>query len=990
MKWVIVLVNLLVGAVLATTISALSVTDRQHTIEAAYRDAENLVNALAEHTRQTLGGIDLGLRTVQEALQFDEQGAVTHTDALHLLLRNRQDASATTYAYFVLDAQGRLVATSRTPRPEPADLSDAVEFSIHREGRGEGIHLGTPRLGRIGHARDQWIVNVTRRIETPDGRFAGIVAASMAMEQLQTFYDALRLGQHGVVGLFNRQGLLLARSPLDVSALGRDASAGTLFTTRVQRESSGRIVLNSPVDRVSRLAAFRLVPQQPAVVYVGLSSDEVLAPWRARAAVQGGIGLLAFALFALASTLTWVFIARRREWEQRRSQRLQLRSDLSTELALITDQERLLKRVTQAARELIGAHQAMTSFTREGGLAQAIHAVDLSDKYARWRHYDEMPNGQGIHRLVCEQNRPMFMTQAELEAHPAWRGFGAARERHPPMRGWLAVPLVNRRGANLGLIQLTDRIEGEFTQDDVHELVPLGTLAGALLDHLDAMHAREAALQEATRAKAEVETILGSISDAMYALDAEWRFTYLNAEAQRLLHRRREDLMGRNVWQAFPEAAETELKKQYQLAVTRQQPVHFEFFFPPLDAWFNVRAFPHERGLTVYFQDVTQRRQTEDRLRQAQRMDAIGQLTGGIAHDFNNLLTVILGSADDVIDHLRNGPPALHTQARLIRQAGERAAELTHRLLAFARRQPLNPRPTDVNALVGEIEGLLRRTLGENVHIELVRGAGLWRAVVDPGELQNALLNLALNARDAMPEGGRLTIETANAGVDSDYADELGVQAGQYVMVAVSDTGTGMSPEVVAQAFEPFFTTKGEGRGSGLGLSMVYGFARQSGGYVKLYSEPGEGTTVRLYLPRSIAQAEPDGPTTSPGKLDAGGERVLLVEDDPLVRRHTVNCLQRLGYAVAECEDGHQALARLDAGQRYDLLLTDVVLPGGLSGREVAAQALRRDARMKVLYMSGYTQNAIVHHGRLDPGVQLLSKPFRIAELARKLREVLG
>ncbi|MGB4247890.1 MAG: ATP-binding protein, partial [Pseudohongiellaceae bacterium] len=356
----------------------------------------------------------------------------------------------------------------------------------------------------------------------------------------------------------------------------------------------------------------------------------------------------------------------------------------------------------------------------------------------------------------------------------------------------------------------------------------------------------------------------------------------------------------------------------------------------------------------------------------------------------NNLLTVILGSADAVEEYLADAPENIRSQAQIIRKAGERAAELTHRLLAFARRQPLDPKRTNINELIADVEGMLRRTLGESVAIELVRGSGLWQAVVDPHELENAILNLAINARDAMPDGGKLTIETANMAVDQNYADMHQIQAGQYVLIAVSDTGTGMSPAVMARAFDPFFTTKAEGKGSGLGLSMVYGFARQSGGHVKIYSEIGEGTTIKMYLPRAIDDTEAEyrrSNKTTP--VARGTERILVVEDDELVRRHTVESLRRLGYTVTDCEDGPEAMAHLDNGEVFDMLLTDVVLAGGMSGKQVAVEALTRAPTLKLLYMSGYTENAIVHHGRLDRGVALLSKPFRLADLARKVREVL-
>lgn len=497
-----------------------------------------------------------------------------------------------------------------------------------------------------------------------------------------------------------------------------------------------------------------------------------------------------------------------------------------------------------------------------------------------------------------------------------------------------------------------------------------------------------------TAAKAEIETVFSAISDAVFSLDRQWQFAFLNAEAERVLERSAAELLGKKIWEEFPELAETGFYERYREARANGEAVSMEQYYRPLKKWFVINAYPHKDGMTVYLQDFTQQKEMAERLRQAQKMDALGQLTGGIAHDFNNLLTVILGNVDLLMSHLKTAPEDVRGQADVIRIAGERAAKLTHRLLAFARRQPLNPQQTDINALVTEAKQLLERTVGEDVSIELACGKDLWPAIVDPNELQNAILNLARNSRDAMPRGGKLTIETSNAAIQQDYAEHNGMKAGDYITVAVSDTGCGMPGDIAAQAFDPFFTTKEEGKGSGLGLAMVYGFAHQSGGQVKIYSETGEGTTVRLYLPRANdgSSRRYQGGTVAAAMV-GGDERILLVEDDELVRRYAVSSLRQLGYQVSDFGDGAQALDALreavNGAAPFALLLTDVVLAGGISGKEVATEAAAIDPAMKVLFMSGYAENAIVHHGRLDPGVSLLSKPFRTADLARKVRETL-
>ncbi len=388
--------------------------------------------------------------------------------------------------------------------------------------------------------------------------------------------------------------------------------------------------------------------------------------------------------------------------------------------------------------------------------------------------------------------------------------------------------------------------------------------------------------------------------------------------------------------------------------------------------------------------DITERLRAEEQLRQAQKLEAVGQLTGGIAHDFNNLLTIIIGNLDMLDDHLGDDPPARNF-AQSALKATFRGAELTQQLLAFSRKQTLAPKLTDANGLVSSMTELMRRSLAENIEIETVLAGGIWKAVVDRGQLENALLNLAINARDAMPEGGKLTLKTANRHLDADDPDTPAEAAtGPYVVISVSDTGTGMTPEVIEHVFEPFFTTKGVGEGSGLGLSMVYGFIKQSGGHIAIHSEVGRGTTVALYLPKAAALDEGEAAAErKPKALPRGEETVLVVEDDPDVRAFVTNALAGLGYDVLEADDGPSVLSLLDDLPDIDLLVSDVVLPGGMNGLQIAEAIRRLRPRIKVLFTSGYAQSAIVHHGQLDEGVELLAKPFTREALARRVREVL-
>ncbi len=400
------------------------------------------------------------------------------------------------------------------------------------------------------------------------------------------------------------------------------------------------------------------------------------------------------------------------------------------------------------------------------------------------------------------------------------------------------------------------------------------------------------------------------------------------------------------------------------------------------------------QGLTeVIIRGLRRIAELNDRLRQSQKMEAVGQLTGGIAHDFNNLLTGIIGNLD--LLRMRMARGQLGDLDRFITAAvgcANRAASLTHRLLAFSRRQMLEPRPIDVNQLTASMDELIRRTVGPGIHLETVMSGGLWKTCCDANQLENALLNLAVNARDAMPDGGRLTIEASNLRLDDAYASvHPEVAAGEYVAVSVTDTGTGMDADMIARVFEPFFTTKPVGQGTGLGLSMVYGFARQSNGFTGIYSEVGRGTTVRIYLPRFDGPdvVEPGRPDPRPDTAAKAGETILVVDDEPAVRMLLSDVLQDLGYGVIEAADGPEALGVVESEQRIDLLVTDVGLPGGMDGRQLADAARVRRPGLKVLFVTGYAENAALGNGVLTPGMQVITKPFTMDTVTAKIRSMM-
>jgi PAS domain S-box-containing protein len=500
----------------------------------------------------------------------------------------------------------------------------------------------------------------------------------------------------------------------------------------------------------------------------------------------------------------------------------------------------------------------------------------------------------------------------------------------------------------------------------------------------------------------------GVADHAIYTLDPEGRVTDWNAGAQRVKGYSADEIVGEHFSRFYTEedrnagvprlALETALREgKFEGEGWRVRKDGSRF-------WANATITPlHDAagrlvGFAKITRDITERRehelaleQTRSALAQSQKMEALGQLSGGIAHDFNNLLHVIMNGVEILERRLRSIDPEVRQYLDMVKRNASRAASLTQRMLAFARRQPLQPRPLNPNKLVGGMVDLLQRALGESIALETVLGGGVWPVSVDANQLEAAILNLAVNARDAMPNGGKLTIETTNAFLDEAYAGlNPEVKPGQYAMIAVSDTGSGMSGEVMAKAFDPFFTTKDPGQGTGLGLSQVYGFIKQSAGHVKIYSEPGEGTTVKLYLPRLSAAAADETLHDLPATHASGiAEKILIVEDDADVRVFTAEVLQALGYRVATAEDALSALRVLEREPDLDLLFTDVGLPNGVNGRQLADEIKQRRPSIKVLFTTGYARNAIVHHGRLDPDVELLVKPFTQAALAQKVREVL-
>jgi PAS domain S-box-containing protein len=833
------------------------------------------------------------------------------------------------------------------------------------------------------------------------------IAGSVADALLRVLdLDAVRVvhginNQHVEIVRLHESGRTTANDFHNATFLGPDEPNGGALNSGLRGFSCAIGVADtSRLEAISRRSNF---PTQAERLALTTTANQVAVSWR-RAGVETALRAEAHALQVLNRT--------------------------GAAIAARLDLAEIVQIVTDAGVELTAAEFGAFFYNVRNDAGESYTLYTLSGVPREAFSEFPMPRntaifaptfaGQSIVRSDDILKDPRYGHNAPYKGMP---------EGHLPVRSYLAVPVHSRSGEVLGGLFFGHSQPGVFGARAEKLMTGLAGQASVAIDnsHLFDASQKEIAhrkfveekllqlnltLEEriaeevAQRGKAEdrFRLLVQSVTDyAIYMLDPDGRVSSWNPGAERLKGYLADEIIGEHFSRFYTEedkqAGIPRIALETAKRAGRFEAEGWRVRKDGSRLWANVIVDPIRKddgtliGFAKVTRDLTEKREAEERLRQSQKMESVGQLTGGLAHDFNNLLAGISGSLEMMQARLAQGRIQEVDRYFLAAQgAVKRAAALTHRLLAFSRRQTLDPRPININQLLAGLEELVRRTMGPSIEVEIVGTSGMWPVLADPNQLENAILNLCINARDAMTDGGKLTVETANKWLDARAAREQDLPEGQYVSVCVTDTGTGMPPDVVAKAFEPFFTTKPLGEGTGLGLSMVYGFARQSGGQVRIYSEVGQGTTMCIYLPRHNADAAPDeGPEISgPPRAHGEGEVVLVIDDEPTIRMLIGELLAESGYAVIEAPDGPAGLKVLESNARIDLLITDVGLPGGMNGRQVADAARVSRPNLKVLFITGYAENAVVSKGRLEKGMFVATKPFKMDTLAARIREIIN
>jgi signal transduction histidine kinase len=941
------LMTVLAGAAALLTLD-LRQTERQ--AELAAGTAQTLARQMERSLRPAITAMTeardelLASATMGEALR----------ERVAALLGRAADDHHVVISYGLLDPEGRVIASSAAQVPPGTSLAARPFFQAALAAPAGEIVIAPPHFGALGLARGKPMFALVQRVADPAGETRGVIGANISVAYIADALGVIASLGQGSADLLGLDGTLLASSfqAGDAAALptghvpppGPAASWAAAGAQGWMRLATGR-------EGAQALVAWQRVAELPALVRVAMPSR---ALWLGLS--RNGLAVLAFAALLCAVLLAGARLLRaeargREAAEGRSARRLSTLVEVSAGLQDAIEPRDALRRIVRGARRLLPALEVRALLIPGDGGEVIVHG--------------EKPAG----------GQPM--------------GGDAA----PQPSAWLSLPLRGDAGEYLGVLEVFGPDVQAIAAEDraaLQQVAALGEAAlrrGRLLTHLSA------AAAEAEAARAELERICDTIHDGFCALDRAGRFTYANPAAARLLGVEARQLLGRTLPELLPEAGPG-------LAAALARPARQEREIAlPIGRYALLRLVPSGNGFALFLRDVTIAREAEQLRRTAERLEALGALTGGVAHDFNNLLTVVIGNAEALAEALEDRPD-LARSAGLILGAAERAAALIRRMMAFARRQPLSPAPTDVAALVEDLLPLLRQSVGERVRLLLRLEPGLPPALVDPVQLENALLNLALNARDAMPEGGTLRIELAGETLDAAALAEFSEAApGDFLRLSVTDDGQGMPPEVARRAFEPFFTTKSPGAGSGLGLATVYGFVRQSRGCIGLDTAPGRGTSVILHLPAAVAapaQPAPAAPEPAPVEAQPPASEglaplhVLVVEDQAALREQIAGMLRELGHSATLAAEGEAALALLRGGLRPDVLLSDVVLPGGMDGAAVMRQAQALLPGLPAILMSGFAAQLYDASGALPEGLRLLEKPFRRQDLARRLQLVAG
>ena len=957
--WLLLLVAVLSGGVIAASL----LQQRADSISAGGELGSAFAQLADEQTARTLQIVEQTLQFAEVRLAAAIAAGTADEESVRADFRAFLKNAPFLRAIRVLDLRGR-VAYDSDVGTIGSDLSGRSFFPKHRDNPTSGFLIEPPLRSP---ATGEWTLPASRPVRKPDGTFAGVIVGALD----PAFFDGIWTRGRApdtVVGLFHVDGRLLIRSPLDYRVMGTSFAQGPVFKRLAAGSQAGTLQVNTPLDGETRTVAYRRLGAYPDfIIVVAQSTSRVLGNWRDIALLTvGGWAVIVAAVAGLMTLLA-------REWKVRHAadERSRLLFEGSPSPIFAIDLE------TQRFAALNDAAVKQYGWSREEFVGLDVDTIYPPEELPAVR-----ASREEIRRILEKQGISDTTKVLEGLRHRTKSGDILDVELHVRL-----IELDGRAGTLVMARDITDRVRSE--------------------------QARRVAEAQAQETQERYRILFKANPYPMAAVDrASGQILAVSEAAVKQYGWSREELLTMHTNDLYPPE---------ELPKIKIIPPDFD-----LDTLPPIHGFRHRRKDGTIFDvemilrsieldgrpaflatalDVTQRLRdekarvaAEEQLRQSQKMEAVGQLTGGIAHDFNNILTVILANIDALRDE-ESVEPAVAARLERVSNAVQRASDLTRQLLAYSRKQSLHPQRTDINDLVATTSKLLRRSLGAQVEIEQSLASDLWKVSVDRTQLETALVNLCVNARDAMPEGGRLLIETRNVTLDEAYvARHSDAAVGDHVMLSVTDTGSGMPPEVAAKAFEPFFTTKETGKGTGLGLSMVYGFIKQSRGHIALDSAVGRGTTFRLYLPHG-----PEGPAESivegVKKVAGGSERILVVEDEPEVRASVVLQLKGLGYAVDEAPNGAAGVAAFEAAvgkdgtpssSPFDLLLTDVVMPGPLNGKALANEVSRRWPETTILFMSGYSDNALGEDGELAASVRLLSKPFRRADLANFVRQALN